>query len=210
MANLKSKIKKSVKSVKGLSTSEILKMDVYKLNTKGLKSMLNRLVSTANKRIRRLEKNASNSPALVQYKNQKKPFTTRGLSHNELETMFKRVKNFLQAETSTMKGYKEHREDIIQNIGEFKDEQQEKDFWEIYNKWIDTHPNLAERFRDTNELQSMIFTNFVVKGKTARGTSASLTRSIKKMLGDIAEKQRKDDLLNEDVLLNNGIMQNNF
>lgn len=206
----KLKVGKAFKSVKGISTSEILKMDVYKLNTKGLRTMLNRIISSANKRIRRLEAKAPNSPALASYKRENKPFTSKGLSHNELETMFKRVKNFLQAETSTMKGYKAHREDIVERIGTFKNEKQEKKFWEIYNKWIETYPNLAVRFRDTNELQSMFYENFVIKGRKGIGNTSAITRAIKKMYGEVVANKNKEDMLNQDALLNDGVKQSDF
>ena len=61
------KISKGIKTTKGLSTSDILKMDVYKLNAKSLRSVVRRLVSSANKRMRRLLKNAPSSPALRQH-----------------------------------------------------------------------------------------------------------------------------------------------
>lgn len=209
MAKINKKITQGVVSVKGLSTEQILKMDVYKLGSKGLKKVLNRLVSTANKRIRRLEQYDKVSPALASLHRKRKYFSTKGLSYNQLETEFKAVKNFLQAETSTIKGFKEYRAEITYHLDEFESEEQESNFWKTYNKWIDTHPQLAMKFKDTNQIQQMIYDNFVVKGKTSRGSSIAVTKAIKKMTGAVVEKKRREDILNEDALLN-GVSQSDF
>lgn len=214
MAKIKKGIKKGLKkqviSIKGVRTSELLKMDTYNLNKSSLKVVLSRLIHTANQRIKRLEKRTPNSPSLISFKNVNKPFTIRGLSYNDMEIMMKRVKNFLNTQTSTIKGFKEHKKNVVERIGEFEDENQETEFWHIYNKWIENHPNIAVRFNDTNELQAIVYDNFVVKEKTARGTSASVTRAVKKMLGEIVDKQNKDNLINQDVLMNDGIKQHDF
>lgn len=201
MARINRKVKSFVK-IKGVTTSDILKMDMYNKNASTLRQYLNRIVSAANKRIRRLQKNAPNSPALASYNRENQPFTSRGLNYNEMQSMFKRVKNFLNAKTSTISGYKKHRAEIKAEIGDFKDENQEKEFWEIYNNWIDKHPNLSARFMDSFQLRDMMFDAFVIEGKTKRGASASLTKAVKKMLNDNASIKTADDLRNEDVLLN--------
>lgn len=209
MAKINKKITQGIPSVKGLSTEQILKMDVYKLGSKGLKKVLNRLVSTANKRIRRLEQYDKVSPALASLHRKRKYFSTKGLNYNQLETEFKAVKNFLQAETSTIKGFKEYRKEVTYHLDEFESEEQESEFWQTYNKWIDTHPKLAMKFKDTNQIQQMIYDNFVVNGKTARGSSMAVTKAIKKMTGAVVEKKRREDILNEDALLN-GVSQSDF
>lgn len=214
MAKLKNQKKsfsknKRLPSVKGLSTDEILKMDVYKLGTKGLRQVLNRLISTANKRIRRLENQEKTSPALASLHRKRNYFSSKGLNYRQLQSEFKAVKNFLQAETSTITGFKKYRQEITYHLDEFQSEEQESEFWEVYNKWIDTHPNLATKFKDTNELQQMVYDEFVVKGLTKRGTSNKITHAVRKMLGEVVAKQSKDNMMNEDVLLN-GVKRSDF
>ena len=208
MAKLKTNITKGVRSVKGLSTNDILQMDVYKLKTASLKKVINRLVSSANKRLRRLYKNAPSSPVLRKHIDDTgalEQFSSKGLKHrNDYEILMKNLKNFLNAKTSTISGFKEYREDVKQSIGEFEDEEQEKDFWHIYNQWIDTHPNEFNRWNgDTNTLQAMIYDEFVVKGKSARGTKSSITRAIKRMLNDINEQNINADEVSRNELKNN-------
>ena len=202
--NLSSKFK----SLKGVSTKDILNMDVYKLKKPALKQVVNRLVSSANKRLRRLYEKAPDSPALRKHLTERgalKPFTSKGLkTRNQYESLMKSLRTFLKTKTSTIKGFQESRTNIIKRIGEFKDKAQEKEFWEIYNKWIDSHPNEFNRanFKDTNELQAMFYDEFVIKGRTARGTSNVITRTIKKMISETTAKKVQSDLAMENDLEN--------
>lgn len=210
MAKLKTNISTGIKSVKGLSTSDILKMDVYKLNKQSLKAVVNRLISSANKRLRRLEKNAPSSPALRQHydydKKELKPFTLKGANtRNDVESVMKRVKSFLQADTSTIKGFKEYAKSFKEEFGEFESKEQANNFWKTYNKWVDTHPELYNLHGDTNGLVEMFYDEYVVKGRTARGTSSKITRTLNKMhqvinLKESAEEEFKmNDLINENA-----------
>lgn len=210
MAKLKTNVSTGIKSIKGLSTADILKMDVYKLNKQSLKAVVNRLISSANKRLRRLEKNAPSSPALRQHydyeSKQLKPFTLKGATtRNDVESVMKRVKSFLQSETSTIKGYKEFAKSFKEEFGEFESKKQANDFWKTYNKWVDTHPELYNLHGDTNGLVEMFYDEYVVKGRTSRGTSSKITRTLNKMhqvinLKESAEDEFKmNDLKNENA-----------
>lgn len=198
-------------NVKGLSTKDILQMDVYKLKTPSLKQVVNRLVSSANKRLRRLYEKAPNSPSLRYHMDANgmlQQFSSKGLNHrNDYEILMKNLKGFLQSKTSTIRGFKEHREEVTTRIGDFDDEEQETEFWHIYNDWIDKHPNEFNRSNlDTNTLQSMIYDEFVVNERSARGTKSAITRAIKKMLKDINEQKITNDLEQENALrIENGI-----
>ena len=204
-------ISTGIKSVKGLSTSDILKMDVYKLNKQSLKAVVNRLISSANKRLRRLEKNAPSSPALRQHYDydtkQLKPFTLKGAkSRNDVEMVMKRVKSFLQSETSTIKGFKEYQKEFTGKFGEFESKQQANDFWKTYNKWVDTHPELYNLHGDTNGLVEMFYDEFVVKGRTSRGTSSKITRTLNKMHQVINAKESAE----EEMKMNDLKVENAF
>ena len=196
-------------NVKGLSTSDILKMDVYRLNKQSLKAVTNRLISSANKRLRRLEEKAPSSPALRQHydydNKQLKPFTLKGAtSRNDVEAIMKRVKSFLQADTSTIKGFKDYAKEFTGKFGEFDSKDQANNFWKTYNKWVDTHPELYNLHGDTNGLVEMFYDEYVIKGRTARGTSSKITRTLNKMHQDInAKESAEDDLLKNDLLSEN-------
>lgn len=210
MAKSNTKISSGIKSIKGLSTSDILKMDVYKLNKQSLKTVVNRLISSANKRLRRLEKNAPSSPALRQHydydKKELKPFTLKGATtRNDVESVMKRVKSFLQSDTSTIKGFKEYAKSFKETFGEFESKEQANNFWKTYNKWVDTHPELYNLHGDTNGLVEMFYDEYVIKGRTSRGTSSKITRTLNKMhqvinLKESAEDEFKmNDLKNENA-----------
>ena len=204
-------IANSIKSVKGFSTSDILKMDVYKLNKQSLKAVVNRLITSANKRLRRLEKKASSSPALRQHYDydtkQLKTFTLKGAkSRNDVEMVMKRVKSFLQSATSTVKGFKEYAKEFTGNFGEFESKQQANDFWKTYNKWVDSHPELYNLHGDTNGLVDKFYDEFVVKGRTARGTSSKITRTLNKMHQVINAKESAE----EEMKINDLMVENAF
>lgn len=206
MANIK-KVKKLIK-VKGLTTEHILKMDVYKLNAPSLRQVLNRLISTANKRIRTLEKKAPHSPA-IRNRDANFKFTLKGVAkndRNQMESIMKEVKNFLQAPTSTMKGFKDYRGRVERTIGTFDSIEQENDFWKTFNQWIDSHPNLSARFNDSFQIRGMMYDEFIVKNRDSRTAKANVTKAINKMLKEINQNQAKSDALRrkdlKDGLLN--------
>ena len=205
MAKINGKLSKDIK-VKGLTTESILNMDVYKLNTRSLRKVTSRLISTANKRIRRLRQKAPNSRALIMHPNE---FSLKGIKKNDrnsIESTMKQIRKFLKAESSTMTGYNRQRAQIEQDIGEFESIEQEKEFWNVFNSWVDKNENLAFRFNDSTQLRSLIFNRFVTRKMSDRGTKISITRAIKKMLdeqnGIDAEKDRemRDVLKNDDSL----------
>lgn len=202
MAQIK-KVKKLIK-VKGLSTKEILKMDVYKFNAPTLRQVLNRLISSANKRIRRLKQKAPNSPAIRNREDNFK-FSLKGVAkndRNQMESIYKDVKNFLQAKTSTIKGFKEYRADVERTIGTFDSIEQENDFWKTFNNWVDTHPNLSARFNDSFQIRDMMYDEFIVKGRTERTAKANVTKAINKMLKEANQSKAKSDALKRRDLKN--------
>lgn len=209
MAKIKSKsITSKFKTLKGMSTKDILNMDVYKLKTASLKQVTNRLVSSANKRLRRLYEKAPNSPSLRYHLDDNGKliqFSSKGLNHrNQYEILMKSLRNFLNSKTSTITGFKKSRNEVVQRLGEFEDTEQESTFWRMYDKWKRTHANEFNRanFQDTNELAQMFYDEFVVNGRSERGTSSKITRVIRKMLEDTATQKTMNDIAMENDLKN--------
>ncbi|MBR6518015.1 MAG: hypothetical protein IKT40_14375 [Bacilli bacterium] len=196
-----SNISKGIKTTKGLTTKQILNMDVYKLNTKSLRNVTSRLISSANKRIRSLRQKAPHSRALYMHPNE---FSLKGIKktdRNAVESLMKEIKSFMNAESSTIKGYQSQREKITSTIGEFDDIEQENEFWETFNEWVDANPTLASMI-SSSQLQDIIYERYVGKGMTKQGTKASITRLIKKMTMDVNQKQSIQDKAVRDVLKN--------
>ena len=78
----------------------------------------NRLVSMANKRLRRLEKKGYKSPAYKSVmKSGGKFHNRRGASFNEKQKEYHRVKQFLGMKTSTIKGSKKVINDMLKTTG---------------------------------------------------------------------------------------------
>jgi len=86
---------------------------------KKLSKEASRLASMANKRIERLERNdLTDSPAFKAWERGGRiRFSVKGKSYNELQREFWRLKNFLSAETSTVRGAINVLKDIADNTG---------------------------------------------------------------------------------------------
>ena len=214
MAKIKNNIPKKLISLKGKTTKDVLSMDIYKLNKESLKQVLNKLISTANKRVKRLEEKGieryspayrrvqtDNADAYINTGKQLKAFSSRGLkTRNEIEQEVKRVKSFLTSESSTIKGVESQREDIRRELGEFDSIEQENEFWEIYHKWTKSHKNINARFNDSFQVRDMLYDYFVTEERSGRGASSRLTRAIKKMLSDTNTQDSNNQLVLENAL----------
>ena len=86
---------------------------------KELKAEANRLVSLANKRVRRLEKNnLQSTPAYQAYiATGGKTFSTKGKDYNQLQSELSRLRRFIDSETSTVKGVNSYLKEIAKNTG---------------------------------------------------------------------------------------------
>lgn len=214
MAKIKNAIPKKLLSLKGKTTKEILSMDVYKLNKDSLKQVLNKLISTANKRVKRLEKKGieryspayrrvqtDNADAYINSGKSIRAFSSRGLNtRNEIEQEVKRVKSFLESESSTIKGVESQREEIKKELGEFESIEQENEFWDVYHKWIKTHKNINARFNDSFQVRDMLFDFYITEERSGRGASSKLTRAINKMLNDTNTQDSDNQLVLENAL----------
>lgn len=77
-----------------------------------------RLVSMANKRVKRLEKNDfTDSPAYKAYLETGGKFGVKGKTHNELQKEVSRLNKFLNATTSTIKGVNNTLKEMAENTG---------------------------------------------------------------------------------------------
>ena len=95
--------------VSGLTIENILSMDIDKFNKlkePDLKKIVGRLVSAANKRIRRMESAGIESPALSGVKRSGGTFSVKDKNLDQLRSEYARAKRFLTSKTSTIKGAK--------------------------------------------------------------------------------------------------------
>lgn len=93
---------------------------LYKMDAKQYRKEANKVISMANKRLARLEKsNLTDSPAytkLVDSKGNAK-FSVKGLDHNQLQAEMSKVKKFVQAKTSTVRGINNTLKEMANNTG---------------------------------------------------------------------------------------------
>lgn len=111
------KITLSTDDVNAPVVGEVIRPKVDKL--KQLKSEANKLVSMANKRLRRLEMNGlTNTPAYQAYiKNGGQYFSVKGKDYNQLQSELARLRNFIDSQTSTVTGVNNYLKEMAKNTG---------------------------------------------------------------------------------------------
>ena len=83
------------------------------------KASINRYISLANKRIKRLEEaGLKDSPAYQKLmENGGAKFSVKGKTHNQLQQEVSRLTNFINAQTSTIRGVNNNLKEIAKNTG---------------------------------------------------------------------------------------------
>ena len=138
--------------VAGKSTSELLNMsseDVSSLTRSQLAQVVSRIASAANKRIRGLQEAGIESPAYERVVESGGKFSTKGKNLNQLRSEFLRAKQFMDAKTSSVKGYKK----VINNTAKKLQEagvinanaSNVQDLLKIYDRLTKLDPNAKGR-----------------------------------------------------------------
>ena len=146
--------------VSGLKIKDILNMDVSdfnKLGKKDLQKVTGRLVSAANKRYRRATAAGVTSPAFS-YVEKTGVFSTKGKNINQLRAEFVRAKNFLEAETSTIKAAKQFMKESIEALkkeGVTLTEDNFKDVMKLYESLRKEDKTIMERRLKYSVLQEL-------------------------------------------------------
>lgn len=131
--------------VSGLSTQDIVNLDantINKLSRADLSKLTSRLVSSANKRLRRLEKTGNESLAYQSAMSSGGVFSTKGKNVNELRKEFARASKFIEQKTSTVKGAR----DYDKFISGYVPEGSEKQFWEVVHRLEEVDKNFFNTF----------------------------------------------------------------
>lgn len=131
---------------------DIMKMGIDEfshLSKTELRQAVSRLADAANKRLKRLSKSDVVSPAYMEAMDNGNKFSTRGKSEIELQIEFRRVSNFLQDKTSTIKGSREYMEETRKNLKDaFGIDINKADFAKLiadYGKIINESPDFQSR-----------------------------------------------------------------
>lgn len=154
-------------NVKGLSIKDITTMswdDINKLNTKEMKQLTSRLVSASNKRIRALEKTKMGklSYAYQMIEERGRKFSVKGKNLSQLKSEFSDATRFLNAKTSTVKGWKKVRTQMEERISDATNKESLnwgtgtwKKYWKVYRKFEEKYGGTFKK-GDSDRMQKFI------------------------------------------------------
>lgn len=127
----------------------------FKQDYQSLKREVSRLASMSNKRLVRLEKNGfEDSPAYKQWiESGGEKFSVRGKDYNELQKELARVRQFVNAKTSTIRGAQSVLKAIAANTGaNFKG----KELWAQASNFFRVASMIEQYIRNTEDVASAI------------------------------------------------------
>lgn len=169
---------------KGQSIKEIMDIGIDEfshLSKTELRQAVSRLADAANKRLKRLGKSDLASPAYMEATEGGNKFSTRGKSEIELQIEFRRVSNFLQDKTSTIKGARAYMEEARQNLkNTFGIDINKSDFAELisdYKRIIDESPDFQSRALRYKNLK-----NFTIRLEDGQLTTTELSDDVVSIL----------------------------
>lgn len=131
------------------------KVKAFSSDYKRLKSEVSRLASMANKRLRRLENNGfEDSPAYKRWvESGGEKFSVRGKDYNQLQKELARVREFVNAKTSTIRGAQQVIKAIAANTGaDFKG----KELWAQASNFFKIASMVEQYIRNTQNVASAI------------------------------------------------------
>lgn len=145
--------------VAGLTVENILNLDVNSLGEKDLRAVATRLVSAANKRIRRLAKTSGGkfSPAYARIEKQGRMFSVKGKDISGLRAEMAQMRSFMRLKTSTVTGWKRVRKYMSSKFGGRISDAQMNEFWTVYRKLEESMGGVIGSVFDSNKIQSMLY-----------------------------------------------------
>ena len=139
--------------IKGKTVQNILDTPLYdlkKMIDSELRTVVGRLVSAGNKRLRRYESKKGDLPNAGRQGNyEERKFSTQGKDRTELMEEFKRAKNFFGAETSSLTGEKnvktKSQKALNENFGISVSDEDYDIYWKAFDRLKELHPEIDER-----------------------------------------------------------------
>ena len=193
-------------NVKGLSIQDIMSMDwndLNKLSAKEMKQVTSRLVSAANKRIRRLQKTKLGTSSLAYQTVEKRGrnFSVRGKNVNQVRNEFKNVRGFLNMKTSTVSGWKDDQKDVATrmksstgiDVSKWSGDLQSK-MWKVYRKFEESYGGTFRK-GDSDRIQKMLIE---MLDDTETMSEDELISSLEDKYTDLYEEEQMDDILPDD------------
>ena len=186
-------------AVKGLSIDDIVNMDINTLGEADLRAVATRMVSAANKRIRRLEKAEYGklSPAYGRIKNQGRMFSVKGKNMSQLRGEMAQMRSFIRLKTSTLSGWRKVRKYVEKRLGGTMSESDTIEFWRVYRKLEQESGGSINALYDSDKIQKMLHSEMSSGGSE----EDLLERMLDNMDAEYEKmtKQEDDDNENETI-----------
>lgn len=130
---------------------------LYSMDAKQYRKEANKIISMANKRLKRLEKSKlTDSPAYAKLvdNNGNPKFSVKGLTHNQLQMEMSKVRKFVQAKTSTIRGVNTTLKEMANNTGiKYKNL---KDLRSKASKFFELSSKVEQYLRNVDDIASAI------------------------------------------------------
>jgi len=152
-----------------MNIQQILKIDpndIAKMNRSDLARIVRPLVSASNKRIRRLQASETGrmSPSIApESMTGGKQFSIRGQNLNQLRNSYAKMKQYLNNRTSSLTGFKAYRNEVSKRIGGKLSYEQEKQFWETYNKLREQNHSGLFNTLSSSQIQKKLYRTYQTK-----------------------------------------------
>lgn len=184
--------------IKGKTVQNILDtplFDLKKMTDSELRTVVGRLVSAGNKRLRRYESKKGELPnAGRQGTYEERKFSTQGKDRTELMEEFKRAKNFFGAETSSLTGEKnvktKSQQALNENFGISVSDEDYDIYWKAFDRLKELHPEIDERNYKYTILSHMDKMIEKRKGKPYKSYK-TFARAIEKKLDDLYKENQR-------------------
>lgn len=184
--------------IKGKTVQNILDTPLYdlkKMNDSELRTVVGRLVSAGNKRLRRYESKKGELPnAGRQGTYEERKFSTQRKDRTELMEEFKRAKNFFGAETSSLTGEKnvktKSQQALNENFGISVSDEDYDIYWKAFDRLKELHPEIDERNYKYTILSHMDKMIEKRKGKPYKSYK-TFVRAIEKKLDDLYKENQR-------------------
>lgn len=184
--------------IKGKTVQNILDTPLYdlkKMTDSELRTVVGRLVSAGNKRLRRYESKKGELPnAGRQGTYEERKFSTQGKDRTELMEEFKRAKNFFGAETSSLTGEKnvktKSQQALNENFGISVSDEDYDIYWKAFDRLKELHPEIDERNYKYTILSHMDKMIEKRKGKPYKSYK-TFARAVEKKLDDLYKENQR-------------------
>lgn len=187
---------------RGLDKDSMTRKKYRKAYRNNIAEITSRLVSASNKRIKLLgrSKIGQASPAYQDTQRMSKTglFSVKGKNYNQLLHTIKETKQFLARKTSTVKGWKEVRTAIEENIGGSLDSTfKSHKFWEVYRRIQETYGDIIVRKKTeiegaritSDRVQQMLYNTFT---DPTRDTSGKRVHTWKTRMDEIYSSLKEE------------------